>query len=120
MKIQLVTIGKDGVIRLSAVGSITSADFDAAGPNPLQGILGPNFASMRIVLDMEKCTYIDSSAIGWLIKTQKEMKTAGGQFVLYAVQPSVRQVLDLLKVGRVVQIVDTEEAATALVAGGAA
>jgi anti-anti-sigma factor len=119
MKIQMVSIGKDGLIRLAATGNITSGDFDASGINPLATVLGPNYAQMRVVLDMSQCTYIDSSAIGWLIKTQKELKAAGGQFVLHSVQPSVRQVLDLLKVGRVVPIVDGEDAATAVMAGGA-
>lgn len=120
MKLQLVSIGKDGVVRVAARGSMIAGEFDGTGENPLQQILGPNWAQMRVILNMEDCTFIDSSAVGWLIASQKAFRTAGGQFVVHGVQPSVRQVIDLLKVGRVVQIVDSEEAAKAVLSGGAA
>jgi anti-anti-sigma factor len=120
MKIHMVNIGKDGVIRLAANGSLMATDFDPDGTNLLQKVLGPNWSQMRLVLDMDKCTYVDSSAIGWLISTQKECRGAGGQVVLHSVQPSVRQVLDLLKVGRVVPLVEDEPAALAVLQNGGA
>lgn len=120
MKLQLLSIGKDGVVRVAVQGSMVAGEFDGTGDNPFQQILGPNWSQMRVILNMEDCTYIDSSAIGWLIASQKAFRSGGGQFVIHGVQPAVRQVLDLLKVGRVVQIVDSEQAASAVLAGGAA
>jgi stage II sporulation protein AA (anti-sigma F factor antagonist) len=117
MKLQLKQIGRDGIIRVAADGSITATDIDIS-KNLFEGILGPSWPQMRVVLDMDKCQYVDSSAIGWLIATNREFKKGGGAVVLYGVQQSVRQVLDLLKVGRVVPIVDDEAAALAVIANG--
>ncbi len=119
MKLQLVSIERDGTVKIGSQGNITSADLDATGPNPLEQILGKNWFQSRVLLDMTETQYIDSSAIGWLIGTAKQLKEGGGTLVVYGIQPAVRQVLDLLKVGRVVPLVE-DEAAAKQVAGGAA
>ena len=105
MKLQLVSIERDGLVKIATQGNITSADIDAAGPNPLEKILGKNWSQMRVLLDLNDTQYIDSSAIGWLIGSGKHLREGGGTLVVYGVQPAVRQVLDLLKVGRVVPLV---------------
>lgn len=119
MKLSLVAIDKEGFIRVATDGNITSAVFngDASGKALMEGALGGNWASNRVLLDMSKTNYIDSTAIGWLISSNKQFKTNGGQLVIHSVQPSVRQVLDLLKIGKVVPIVEDEAAAKALVTG---
>lgn len=117
MKLSLVSIEKDGVVRAAADGPITTADFPAESKNPLEGLLGLNWATMRVVLDMSKVNYIDSSAIGWLIGTVRIVRDGGGTFVIHGVQPSVRQILDVLKVGRVVPTAENEAAARAMVSG---
>ena len=119
MKLQLLSIEKDGLVKIATQGNITSADIDAAGPNPMQQILGVNWHQSRVLLDMTDTQYIDSSAIGWMIGTSKQLKDGGGTLTVYGVQPAVRQVLDLLKVGRVVSIVEDEEAAVAVAKGAA-
>lgn len=111
MKLQLVSIERDGLVKIATQGNITSADIDATGPNPLEPILGKNWHQSRVLLDMADTQYIDSSAIGWLIGSSKQLKDGGGTLVVYGIQPGVRQVLDLLKVGRVVPLVEDEEAA---------
>lgn len=118
MKLQLDSIEKDGVVKIATQGNITSADIDATGPNPMEPILGKNWHQSRVLLDMSNTQYIDSSAIGWLIGTSKQLKDGGGTLVIYGVQPAVRQVLDLLKVGRIVPIVEDEAAAKQVAAGG--
>ncbi|MEM8873071.1 MAG: STAS domain-containing protein [Planctomycetota bacterium] len=114
MQITLLGIEKNGVVKVATQGNITAAEINSAGPNPLQTTLGPTWSTMKVLMNMEGTSYIDSSAIGWLIGTSKELKTAGGMLILYGVQPGVKQVLDLLKVGRVVPIVDDESAAIEL------
>ena len=120
MKLQLVSIEKNGLVKVATAGNITSADIDPAGNNPLQGVIGANWMQSRVLLDMGETQYADSSAVGWLIGTSKQIKDGSGAFVVYNVQPAVRQVLDLLKVGRVVPIVDDEHAATEVATGDAA
>lgn len=117
MKLQLVSIERDGLVKIATQGNITSTDIDAAGPNPLEKILGKNWSQMRVLLDLNETQYIDSSAIGWLIGSGKHLREGGGTLVVYGVQPAVRQVLDLLKVGRVVPLVEDELGAKQVASG---
>lgn len=118
MKLQLVSIERDGMVKIATQGNITSADIDATGPNPLEQILGKNWFQSRVLLDMNDTQYIDSSAIGWLIGTARQLKDGSGSLVVYGIQPAVRQVLDLLKVGRVVPLVEDETAAKQVAGAG--
>jgi anti-anti-sigma factor len=121
MKISLAGIEREGFVKLTADGPITATDFSADGKNPIEGLLGPAWAGFRVILDLGHVSYIDSSAIGWLIGTQKAFRDGGGSLAIYKIQPSVRQVLDLLKVGKIVPLCDTEQGARdAITAGGKA
>lgn len=121
IKLSMVSIEKGGQVLVAAEGNITAGEgFDPGGPNPLQTLLGATWSNNRVLLDLTRCAYIDSSAIGWLMSTQKSFKQAGGTFVIYGVQPAVRQLLDMLKIGRVLPIAEGEAAARDLAAAGAA
>lgn len=111
MKILLNGIEPTGIVKLAIDGNVTSADFSADGKNPIEALLGPAWNTFRVLLDMGQVGYIDSSAIGWLIGTQKAVRDKGGSFAVYHVQPAVKQVLDLLKVGRVVPLCENEQTA---------
>jgi len=106
MKLTMVSIEKGGLILVAAEGNITAADVDPTVVNPLQTLLGATWSTNRVLLNMEQSGYIDSSAIGWLMSTHKAFKEAGGQMVIYNVQPAVRQLLDMLKIGRILPIAD--------------
>jgi anti-anti-sigma factor len=118
MKLTLVSIEKDGIIRVAADGNITTADFAASGKNPLEALLGMTWFTNRVLLNLDRTDYIDSSAIGWLIGCQKAFKDGGGMLVVHSVQPAVKQILDVLKIGRVVPLVADETEARTLVIGG--
>lgn len=118
MNISLVSIEKEGLVRLASAGSITAGNFDPSGKNPLERILGQNWSGFRVLLDMRGTTYIDSSAIGWLISSHKAIKAAGGVLVLHDVPSNIRSMLDLLHVGKVVPISDNVDAARAVANGG--
>ncbi len=115
MKLNLVSIEKGGIIRVGAEGKITADDLLLHGVNPLQSLMGSTWASNKVLLDFERVHYIDSSAVGWLISSHKEFKSAGGAMVVHSIQPTVKQILDLLKIGRVVPMADDEAAARALI-----
>ena len=119
MKLSLLAIDKEGFIRVATEGNITCAAFngDVTGKALMEGALGSTWAANRVLLDLSKTNYIDSTAIGWLISSNKQFKLNGGRLVIQSVQPAVRQVLDLLKIGKVVPIVEDEAAAKALVTG---
>jgi anti-anti-sigma factor len=117
MKISMISIDRDGLIRTATSGNLTATDFPADGKNVFEQLLGMTWSNNRVMLNMEKTQYIDSTAIGWLISCQKEFKANNGLFVVHSVQTSVQQVLDLLKIGKVVPIKDDEAAARAFAIG---
>ena len=119
MKLTLLSIEKDGIIRVATEGNITTADFEAGAKNPFETLLGATWFSTKVLLNMEKTDYIDSSAIGWLIACQKSFRDGGGALIAHSVQPSVKQILDVLRIGRVVPLVKDEAEARATVIGGA-
>ncbi len=112
MKLSLLSIDRDGVVRVASEGNITCDDFRTDGnKNPLESVLGTSWPTTRVLLDLDKTNYIDSSAIGWLIDASKKFKQGGGALAVHSIRPTVKQVLDLLKVSRVVPMADTEPAA---------
>jgi anti-anti-sigma factor len=119
LNLSLVAIEKEGLVKLASAGQITAANFDPSGKNPLERILGQGWSSFRVMIDMRETTYIDSSAIGWLISSNKQFKVGGGALVIHDVPPLVRQMLDLLHVGKVVPIANSAQAARELLSGGA-
>ncbi len=118
MNLNLVAIEKEGLVKLASSGQITAANFDPSGKNPLERILGQNWSSFRVMVDMKLTTYIDSSAIGWLIASNRAFKDAGGAIVIHDVPPTIRQMLDLLHVGKVVPIAESAVRARELLCGG--
>ena len=119
MKLNVVSIEKE-LVRVQAEGDITSQDFTADGKNPFEVVLGSRWASHQVVVDMRGVPFLDSSAIGWFMTSRREFERGGGLIVLHSVQPRVRQVLDLLRVGRAVPVVDDERGALTVVSAARA
>lgn len=119
MKLTLREIDKSGIVKIWGEGEITIRDFADAGKNPLENVLGATWASHRVVLNLERITFIDSSAIGWMIDCHRRFKEKGGKFVLYTPSPRVKDMVDLLKMRQILDIRETEADAMAAVAAGA-
>ena len=104
MAFKLSIISKDasGTFFMAAYGEATARDFPTADSTHFDQLLGPQWSEQRIALDMDAVPYLDSSAIGWLIRSQKRFRDAGGFLALHSVQPHVRNILNLLKIERVV------------------
>ena len=117
--LSLASIEKDGSIRVAAGPDITGVNASAGGVNPLERLLGPGWAGYRVLLDFGRTTFIDSAGIGWLLSSQKQFRMKGGSLVVHSVGPRVRQILDLLRVGKAVPLVADETAARAMLAAAA-
>lgn len=117
MKLSLVSIEKEGLVRIAAEGRATYEDFPTSGRNPLETLLGTNWATNRVLLDMSDASYIDSSAIGWLISANKELKSKGGRLAVHSIPPNIKQIFDLLKIGKAVSLAEDEAAAKSLLSG---
>ena len=103
-----------GITHLTAEGEATAVDFRPAGTHHFDTLLGDDWSSQRVLLNMERVPCIDSSAIGWLIHAQRAFRAAGGKLVLHSVSPAVRNVLELLKLGRIVPLAPSAHEGRAL------
>jgi anti-anti-sigma factor len=103
----------EGLCHVAVAGDITTHDFQPSPRNPVAELLGPGWPSLNLVLDFDQVLTIDSSAVGWLISCHKECRRAGGQLVIHSVQKAVRQILDILRIDKLIPIAaDAAEART--------
>jgi anti-anti-sigma factor len=115
MALKLSIISREaGILYAAAYGEATARDFPTPETVLFDQLAGANWAQQRIALDMDAVPYLDSSAIGWLIQTQKQFREAGGLLALHSVQPHVKNILSLLKVERVVPFGRDAQAARTL------
>jgi len=57
-----------------------------------------------VVLDLEKVTFVDSSALGLLVISHQNLKNKNIPFYLVNPQTYVKQVLDLANIGKMIPI----------------
>jgi anti-anti-sigma factor len=116
MKLTLVAT-EPQLARIQNEGTITQADFHAA-IDPLRNLLGFDCYAYRVLLSLEKTSYLDSSGVGWLVMCHKHFQEAGGRLVIHSVPPMVNQILRLLRLSELLHLAADEPAARALAGGG--
>jgi anti-anti-sigma factor len=115
--LSLVSIDKDGCIRVASTGNLTAGNISFTTKNPLESVLGATWSGNQIILDLCKTDFMDSTAIAWLIATTKQSGNSGGSIAIHSVAPRARQMLDILKIGKVIPIVANEAAARQFLTG---
>ena len=111
---KLLVKSDDGaVLSLLCEGPITLPQVQQ-GLKPLEELLGPAGYGRRVLFDLEKTNFIDSSGVSWMLVCHKEFTRAGGQIVFYAAPPLVRQTLDLLRMSLVLHLTADEKSARAV------
>ena len=64
---------------------------------------------MDVAISFVPVTYLDSSAIGSLIKCMNRVKSYGGRLILFGLQPMVLDVFKMAKLENFFEIMDEEE-----------
>ena len=95
MKLTLQQIDKSGIINLTAEGDITIRDFSSGGKNPLETVVGVNWASNNVMIQMDKISFIDSSGLRTIIKADARARAAGVDLVLRPGGDAVQRVFEL-------------------------
>ncbi|MCC6679298.1 MAG: STAS domain-containing protein [Phycisphaeraceae bacterium] len=104
MNLKIQSIDRTGVIHVAAEGDMVGAGLPDDGGQLLSQLVGENWSGNRVVLNLENATFIDSTAIGWLLNTVKQFKESGGGFALHSVPSNIRQLFDMLKINTVLPI----------------
>ena len=68
----------------------------------------------HVVLDMSQVTYIDSTGLGLLVKTDKRLSAAGRRLVILRPHPSVRRILEITGLDRHFRVAESWPADDAL------
>jgi anti-anti-sigma factor len=109
-------LDEKAVVRVACEGQISHDEFDAA-KDPMRQLLGPLIFSRKVLLNLEKTTYINSSGISWLIICHKHFVQAKGQLILHTIPPLIFQVMQMVRLPVVVPVAADEAAALALAQG---
>jgi anti-anti-sigma factor len=114
---KLTVVSDDGnVVRVQCEGEISQIRFQSEG-NPLENLLGPGCYARKVILDLQRADWIDSSGISWLVRTHTDFQRQSGAIVLYSVAPRVADVLRFCKMDRIFRMAGDEPSARALALG---
>ncbi len=116
MRLSLISDEGD-VLHVACEGDIQQQDF-RPGRDPIEDVIGPSGYSRRVLLDMERTTYLESSGISWLLICHKHFVEAGGRLILHSVPPRVFRVLQIVHLPKILNIAPDEAGARALAGGG--
>ncbi len=117
MELHLASDRNGDVVRVTCEGSISASGRHPDATDPLEEILGTDGTSSKVLLDVNKATFIDSSGVSWLISRHNAFEENNGMLIVHSVPPVVQQVFDLLRLGKVLHIAKDESAAEALAKG---
>src|SRR6266566_4607577 len=93
-----------------------SGDIDLATSPELRKALLREFRELRmprVVLNLKDVHYIDSSGVASLVEGLKASRDVGSRFVLFGLNKTIREVLQLSKLLRIFEVYDDEEQAVA-------
>jgi anti-sigma B factor antagonist len=72
----------------------------------------------RIVIDLSRATYIDSSGVAALILAMQEVEAYGGKFFLSGLQETLRSIFEISRLDRTFRIFPDVDAALAATGAG--
>ena len=111
MTIQERIVSDVAIVRIS--GRVTLTEGTPEVDDVLQRLVQQGH--VRIVLDLEEVPYIDSTALGSLLRTHATVSRRGGAMKLLKVKGHVRELLELTRLLSVFEAFDSEAEAMASV-----
>ncbi len=115
--LKLTVVSDDGnLVRVQCEGEISQVKFQL-NDNPLESLVGPEVYKRKLVLNLERVEFLDSSGISWLVVSHKHCQQQGGTLVLHSIPPRIHQVLQFCRMDKLLKLAEDETAANALLAG---
>jgi anti-anti-sigma factor len=103
------------VLELLVPAAALASDFDDLNAAVLRELSADRGKIGDVVIDLSRCTYVGSAALGFLINVRQHANERRGVTVLCGVMPAVLSVLRTSSIGRLFNIVDSRESAIAFV-----
>jgi anti-anti-sigma factor len=98
------------VLRVDAIGKL-SRDGLRPGGDVLRDILGNDCYEQTILLSLQKCRYVDSSGVEWLLHCHRRCEQEGGRFIVHSAAASVLQLLKMMRMYKILHLTPDLQAA---------
>jgi anti-sigma B factor antagonist len=102
-----VTRQRPGTIIVDVTGDIDMG----TSPGLRKTLMESLKATPRLVVNLREVRYVDSSGIASLVEVLKEARNTGKQLVLFGLNKTVYEVLQLTRLTKIFEIRETEEEA---------
>jgi anti-anti-sigma factor len=114
--LNMTVAADDGeIVTVQCEGDINQIYFQMG--NPLEKLLGAATFARKVVVDLQKVNYLDSSGLSWLVACHKRFVQQGGRMVLCGMSPRILQVLQFCRMDRLFGITEDEATARARLQG---
>ncbi len=103
------------LFEIEQVGDITVVvvqvdALDATNVKALKAELQPTLMDQpRVLMDLGRVTFIDSSGLGCLLSCLREVTSGGGDLKLVNITKPVRGLLEMVRLHKIVEILNTKE-----------
>ena len=93
-----------------AAAAVPVEELDASNAGEFKRDIAPLLeANAKIVLDLSRLRFVDSSGLGAFISCLRKLNAKGGDLKLYGMSKQVRGVFELVRMHRVFDILGTKE-----------
>lgn len=99
-----------GFVRMDLVGRL-SRDGWPQGYDPFADLYGKQVYGQKVLVNLSRSNYLDSSGVSWLLASNKRFQEGGGALVLHSAQPLTLQFLKMMRMELALNIVSDEAAA---------
>jgi anti-anti-sigma factor len=117
-KLKMTVVSEEGdLVRVQCEGEVSQVKFQL-NDNPLESLVGPSVYTRKLLMNLDRVEFLDSSGISWLVVSHKNFQQQGGLLVLYSIPPRIHQVLQFCRMDKLLRLAADEAAARVLAAGG--
>ena len=109
MTINIRTVDKVTILDLN--GPFKAGEADQAFRNSVGDVLSAGVTNLAV--NLAGVSFLDSSAIGALVRTFSALKEKGGEFRLFGASKQAAQTLRMVRLDKVLGVVEDETAALA-------
>jgi len=102
---EIRTESRDGVVMLRPDGDLTLAHQDEI--KQAFGGLASDTAA-KVAIDMSAVGFVDSGGLGMLLWAKKQLHTTGGELRLFGLTERVREVFDITRLEKALDVFTTE------------
>ncbi len=116
LRVRLLEDDRD-VLHVSCEGEAVLPDFEGE-EELLARLLGPGVYGRKVLLNLGRVTFLDTSGVTWLVSCHERFRKAGGRFALHSLPAQGRYVVRLLNLDQALPVAPDEAAGRALLEGG--